>query len=133
MDGKGGYEIEFRDVCFKYPSREMPVFLGLNFKIEKNSFVAFVGPTGCGKSTIINLLERYRRLHMLLHVIIFTNLNRFYSVGIGSIHINGKNLDTLDVEAYRRDIALVPQEPMIFKGILCSPSYRVRSDNITLY
>ena len=54
----GGMKIELRDVCFKYPSRETPVFKGLNLTIEKGQFAALVGASGCGKTSIISLLER---------------------------------------------------------------------------
>lgn len=55
---EGGMKIELRDVGFKYPSRETPVFKGLNLTIEKGQFVALVGASGCGKTSIISLLER---------------------------------------------------------------------------
>ena len=72
----GGIEIELKDVWFKYPTRDIPIFTGLNIKIEKGKFAALVGasgkycsdsfahkiltlPTGCGKTSIISLLERY--------------------------------------------------------------------------
>lgn len=57
-DCEGGMKIELRDVGFKYPSREAPVFKGLNLTIEKGQFAALVGASGCGKTSIISLLER---------------------------------------------------------------------------
>ena len=51
--------IEFRDVLFKYPTRENPIFKRMSFTIEPNQKVAFVGPSGSGKSTIYSLLYRF--------------------------------------------------------------------------
>ena len=58
-DTQGGVKIELKDVRFKYPTRETPVFKGLSFTIEKGQFAALVGASGCGKTSIISLLERY--------------------------------------------------------------------------
>ena len=58
-DADGGVKIEIKDLHFKYPSRNVPVFKGLNLTVEKGQFAAFVGPSGCGKTSIISLMERY--------------------------------------------------------------------------
>lgn len=96
--GKGGYEVEFRNVDFSYPTRDTPVFHNLSLKIEKGQFAAFVGASGCGKTTTISLLER------------------FYSVTGGEIFVNGKNLDSLEIESYRDVVSLVAQEPALYQG-----------------
>lgn len=57
-NSKGGAKIELTNVYFKYPSRETPVFQGLDLTIEKGQFAALVGASGCGKTSIISLLER---------------------------------------------------------------------------
>ncbi|OAA55388.1 ABC transporter, transmembrane domain, type 1 [Cordyceps fumosorosea ARSEF 2679] len=54
----GGVKIEFENVHFQYPTRDTPVFSGLNLTIEKGHFAALVGASGCGKTSIISLLER---------------------------------------------------------------------------
>ncbi|OLN87836.1 Multidrug resistance protein 1-like protein 1, partial [Colletotrichum chlorophyti] len=97
---KGGVRVELRDVHFKYPTRDVVVFEGLNLTIEKGQFAAFVGPSGCGKTTIISLLERFYDLEP----------NR------GAVLCNDVNINDLDVYDYRRNLSLVAQEPMLFRG-----------------
>lgn len=58
QDTDGGVKIDLRDVWFKYPTRDTPIFTGLNLTIEKGQFAALVGPSGCGKTSIVSLLER---------------------------------------------------------------------------
>ncbi|KXH45966.1 ABC transporter [Colletotrichum simmondsii] len=99
-ESEGGVRIELQDVHFKYPTRDVVVFEGLNLTIEKGQYAAFVGPSGCGKTTIISLLER------------FYDLNRNH----GSIFCNGVDINELDVYDYRRNLSLVPQEPIMFRG-----------------
>ncbi len=57
-NAQGGVKIELRNLKFKYPTRDTPVFNGLNLSIEKGQFAALVGASGCGKTSIISLLER---------------------------------------------------------------------------
>ncbi|PMD39974.1 hypothetical protein L207DRAFT_428418 [Hyaloscypha variabilis F] len=59
QDIEGGIKIELRDLWFKYPTRDIPIFTGLNLTIEKGKFAALVGSSGCGKTSIVSLLERY--------------------------------------------------------------------------
>ncbi|ORX91110.1 lipid A export ATP-binding/permease protein msbA [Clohesyomyces aquaticus] len=93
-----GCKLEFRNVGFQYPTRDVPVYRNLSFTIEPGQFVAFVGPSGCGKTTIISLLER------------------FYSVNTGSILINDQNITGLSLSHYRSLCGLVTQEPTLFDG-----------------
>lgn len=104
-DGSGA-SVEFRDVAFKYPSRDVPLFTGLNVDIKSGQFVAFVGPSGCGKSTLISLLER------------------FYDPAQGTILFNGQDINSLEVLSYRKLLSLVAQEPKMFEGSI--------HENITL-
>ncbi|KAG9231289.1 P-loop containing nucleoside triphosphate hydrolase protein [Amylocarpus encephaloides] len=97
-DTSGGVKIELKDVYFRYPTRDTPIFTGLNLTIEKGQFVGLVGASGSGKSTIVSLLER------------------FYEIQKGRILINGTNVADLDVKGYRRAISLVAQEPTLFQG-----------------
>lgn len=92
--------IEFDDVSFLYPSREVPTFLNLKFVIEKGQFIAFVGPSGCGKTTVVSLLER------------------FYEPVRGRILFGDRDIRTMDVSSYRKLLSLVSQEPKLFKGTI---------------
>ena len=58
-DSQGGMKIELENMHFSYPTRDVPVFQGLNLTIEKGQFAALVGASGCGKTSIISLLERF--------------------------------------------------------------------------
>lgn len=93
-----GARLEFRDVYFTYPTRDVPIFRGLSIDIEPGKFTAIVGPSGCGKTTIISLLEQ------------------FYHVQQGSIHFDGADIRHLDLATYRRQFSLVAQEPGLFQG-----------------
>eukprot|EP00331_Platyophrya_macrostoma_P007656 CAMPEP_0176430740 /NCGR_PEP_ID=MMETSP0127-20121128/14418_1 /TAXON_ID=938130 /ORGANISM="Platyophrya macrostoma, Strain WH" /LENGTH=1373 /DNA_ID=CAMNT_0017812657 /DNA_START=12 /DNA_END=4133 /DNA_ORIENTATION=+ len=93
-------DIEFRDVCFKYPTRERLVLDHINFKIHNGSKVALVGPSGCGKSTVIQLLQR------------------FYDVDSGEILIDGRNIQDYDISHLRKHFGTVSQEPVVFNGTI---------------
>jgi len=93
--------IEFRDVHFHYPSRpNVPILRGLSFKVRKGENVCLVGRSGCGKSTIISLLER------------------FYATTTGEILINGRPLSRLNTKKYRDKLALVGQETTLYQGTI---------------
>ncbi|KAK3375110.1 P-loop containing nucleoside triphosphate hydrolase protein [Podospora didyma] len=110
--------IEFRDVHFRYPTRpEQPVLRGLNLSIQPGQYVALVGASGCGKSTTIALLER------------------FYDPLAGGIYVDGKEISSLNINDYRRYIALVSQEPTLYQGtirenILLGAPHEVSDDQI---
>ena len=87
-------DVEFRDVDFKYGKRG--IFNKFNLKIKKNQKVALVGHSGCGKSTLVNLLYR------------------FYDVDGGGILIDGKNIKDFKQESLRSEMAIVPQECVLF-------------------
>ena len=90
-------EIEFTSVNFKYPSRpDNPALSELDFKIRPGETVAFVGPSGAGKSTIFQLLLR------------------FYDPISGFVKVDGIDLKQLSRETFRKNIAVVPQDPIIF-------------------
>eukprot|EP01016_Furgasonia_blochmanni_P035226 TRINITY_DN3880_c0_g1_i16.p1 TRINITY_DN3880_c0_g1~~TRINITY_DN3880_c0_g1_i16.p1 ORF type:complete len:952 (+),score=286.58 TRINITY_DN3880_c0_g1_i16:120-2858(+) len=93
-------EIEFRNVSFKYPSRNQQVLKNISFKISAGDKVAFVGPSGCGKSTIIQLLQR------------------FYDPDEGEILIDGVSIKDYDLIHLRNQIGIVSQEPVLFNGTI---------------
>ncbi|KAI8896054.1 ATP-binding cassette transporter ABC4 [Globomyces pollinis-pini] len=91
--------IELRDVEFTYPSRpDIQVLKKMNLIIHPGSTVALVGQSGSGKSTIVQLLER------------------FYDVDSGSVLIDGKPIKSLHIKTLRQMIGLVSQEPTLFEG-----------------
>ena len=92
-DVKG--HVEFKDVVFGYKEDE-PVLKGVSFTIEPGQKLAIVGATGAGKSTVINLL------------------NRFYDIWEGSILLDGKNIKTLTLDSLRGSMALVLQDVFLF-------------------
>ncbi|KAG7046394.1 multidrug resistance protein [Colletotrichum scovillei] len=91
--------IEFRDVTFAYPSRpNRSVLHGLNLKILRGQSVGIVGASGCGKSTIVALLER------------------FYDIDSGQLLVEGTTIRDLDVQFHRSRIGLVSQDTALFQG-----------------
>lgn len=92
---KGG--IEFSHVSFSYLPAE-PVLSDVSFTVEPGQTVALVGPTGGGKTTVINLLLR------------------FYDVQAGTVFLDGADVREITQASLRSNIALVPQEPFLFSG-----------------
>jgi len=93
-------EIVFKDVWFKYPNRNNWVLKNLNMTISAGTSVAFVGGSGCGKSTIIQLIER------------------FYDVQKGEILIDGVNIKEYNLGHLRSKIGIVFQEPTLFDSTI---------------
>ncbi|KAK0609391.1 ABC multidrug transporter Mdr1 [Immersiella caudata] len=94
----GGTAIEFRDISFSYPFRpEVPILQNLNLKIARGENVCLVGRSGCGKSTVISLVER------------------FYDTTTGDILIDNTPLTLLDINKYRQKLALVSQETVLYQ------------------
>ena len=96
--------ITFANVSFSYPSRPSQMVLNnLNLKIPPGSTVALVGKSGGGKSTVINLIQR------------------FYDPTKGAILIDDQNLEDMDMERHRLQIGSVTQDPVLFSGyVSCS-------------
>ncbi|HEU5406903.1 MAG TPA: ABC transporter ATP-binding protein [Nitrospira sp.] len=91
--------VQVEGVNFSYDTRH-PVLSNLSFEAKPGELVAFVGPTGAGKTTVINLLHR------------------FYDPTEGRITIDGKDLRHVTLESWYRQIALVPQETILFGGTI---------------
>jgi len=89
--------IEFRDVAFRYTDREK-VLENFHLNIEAGETVALVGHTGAGKSSIARLISRS------------------YEFQAGCITVDGQDIRTLDLDAYRRHVGIVPQMPFLFSG-----------------
>lgn len=93
--------IEFKNVEFHYASRpDLPIIRGLDFSANAGQQIALVGPSGAGKSTVVSLLLR------------------FYQPIKGSIEIDGKNYLSYDLNALRSQMAIVPQEVILFGGTI---------------
>lgn len=94
-------KIEYRNVAFSYPSRpDMEVLRGINFEVKSGEKIGLVGYSGAGKSTIIQLLMRY------------------YKLMGGEILVDGKNINEYNLTELRKNIAIVPQEVMLFGGTI---------------
>lgn len=91
--------VRFEDVGFAYDSRA-PVLSHLSFEAKPGEVIAIVGPTGAGKTTVVNLLHR------------------FYDPTEGRIMIDGYDLKQVTVESWYRQLALVPQETILFGGTI---------------
>jgi len=91
--------IRFQDVHFRYPTRpNVRVLRGLSFKVEPGTYTALVGASGSGKSTVIQLIER------------------FYNPWAGQIYFDDDLISELNLQEYRQQIALVSQEPTLYSG-----------------
>ena len=93
-------EIQFEDASFCYKDGESPVFEHLNLAIEAGKTIAFVGESGAGKTTILNMVIGF------LHA---TD---------GRVLIDGQDIEGLDLAGYRSHIAVVPQVPILFSGTI---------------
>ncbi|NWZ99491.1 MDR1 protein, partial [Nesospiza acunhae] len=90
-------EIEFRNIHFSYPSRpDVKILKGLNLKVQTGKTIALVGASGCGKSTTVQLLQR------------------FYDPDQGEITLDGRDIRTLNTKWLRENIGIVSQEPVLF-------------------
>lgn len=92
-------EIEYKDVCFSY-TKEKQILNHINLKVKKGEKIAFVGNSGGGKTTIVNLLPR------------------FYEIQSGSISIDGHNIQDVTLHSLRDNIAIVFQDNFLFSGTI---------------
>jgi ATP-binding cassette, subfamily B, bacterial len=93
--------IELKNVRFRYPTREdIEVLKGVNLTIKSGQKIALVGTSGAGKSTIMQLILR------------------FHQATEGSIFVDGKDMQSYDISDYRQNLALVPQEVLLFGGTI---------------
>ena len=94
--------LEFSHVDFKYPGAEQNVLSDIDFKVEPGKTTAIIGSTGCGKSTLVNLIPR------------------FYDVTGGQITLDGKDIRRISMEELREEIGFVPQKGVLFSGTIAS-------------
>lgn len=106
-------EIEFKNVSFKYPGAEENVISNISFKANKGDTVAFIGTTGSGKSTIVNLIPR------------------FYDATSGEVLIDGVNIKDLSLETVRDKVSYVPQRALLFSGTILD-NMKMGSDNVSV-
>lgn len=104
--------VEFRDVSFKYPDAEECVIEHVSFKANRGDSVAFIGSTGSGKSTLINLVPR------------------FYDVTEGQILVDGVDVRAYDVHALRDKLGYISQRAVMFSGSVQNNVAFGQGDNI---
>ena len=92
--------ITFENVDFKYKDSDEKILKNINFNVKKGETMAFVGNSGGGKSTLVNLIPR------------------FFDVSNGAIKIDGVNIKDYDVKSLRKNIGIVPQETFLFSGTI---------------
>ena len=97
--GRAEGAIRFEGVHFEYPGRE-GTLSDISLDVQPGQVVAIVGPTGAGKTTLMNLIPR------------------FYDAQRGRVLIDGHDVRTLTLESLRRQISMVPQEPVLFSGTI---------------
>ncbi len=90
--------VEFRDVTFSYPNAEEPVLKNISFFAQPGETTAIIGSTGCGKSTLINLIPR------------------FYDVTSGQVLVDGVDVRHVTQRALREKVGYVPQKSVLFSG-----------------
>lgn len=92
-------EVEFRDVVFGYEP-DIKILNGVSFKVKPGQSIALVGPTGAGKSTIVNLISR------------------FYDIDSGSVSIDGYEVSDVTISSLRGQMGIMLQDPFIFSGTI---------------
>lgn len=108
--------VEFSQIYFSYPTRpSVPVLNCLNLLVQKGKTIALVGSSGCGKSTIVQLLER------------------FYDPSYGQVSVDGVEIKNMDLRALRMQIGIVSQEPNLFdRTIAENIAYGANFQNVSL-
>ena len=91
--------VVFKDVCFEY-EKDTPILENINMNIKSGEKIALVGPTGAGKTTIVNLLSR------------------FYRIKSGEILIDGVNINDVTLKSLRKEIGVMLQDPFVFSGTI---------------
>lgn len=110
-EGKEEGTVEFKNVSFKYPDAEEYMLENISFKANKGETIAFIGSTGSGKSTLINLVPR------------------FYDATEGEVLVDGVNVKDYKIESLNNIIGYIPQKAVMFSGTVSSNvSYGEKND-----
>ncbi len=104
--------IEFKDVTFTYAGSKEPCLTNISFKLNKGETLGIIGPTGCGKTTLINLIAR------------------FYDTDSGAVLINGKDVKEYSKEDLAKIVSVVPQKAALFKDSIAN-NLRVGKKDVT--
>jgi len=121
IDGLSG-KIEFKDVFFTYPTRDAPVLGGLSFEVNPGETVALIGQSGSGKSTAIQLLERFYEIVRVSKQVAADDDGKAFKIAVegagsaGKVYIDGVDLTELDLMWFRSNVGIVEQEPTLFSG-----------------
>ncbi len=115
FDGKTKVKgkLEFKNVSFRYPDAEMNVLENINFTVNKGETIAFIGSTGSGKSTLVNLIPR------------------FFDASFGEIFIDDVNIKDYTKEALNSKLGFVPQKGILFSGTV-EENVKYGAPNISL-
>ena len=98
--GEASGEVEFKNVCFTYPGGSGEVLSDISFKANKGETVAFIGSTGSGKTTLVNLIPR------------------FYDASAGEVLVDGVNVRDYDLDTLYSKISYVSQKAVMFSGTI---------------
>ena len=114
FDGKTSVQgkLEFRNVSFRYPDAEMNILEDINFTVNKGETIAFIGSTGSGKSSLVNLIPR------------------FFDASFGEILIDDVNVKEYSKNALNAKIGFVPQKGVLFRGTV-EENVKYGADNIS--
>jgi len=108
------FDIEFKNVSFKYNKKSENVLTNISFKVRQGETIGIIGSTGCGKSTLVNLIPR------------------LYDVTEGEILIGGSNVKNIKLDVLRDNIGVVLQESILFSGTI-EDNLKFGNKNATKY
>jgi ATP-binding cassette subfamily B protein len=107
-------EIEFKNVSFTYPNTGIEALKNLSFKLKKGDTLAIVGKTGSGKSSVLNLMMRQ------------------YDCNSGEILVDGKNIKNINLDAFREQSGVVPQDVFLFSDSIANNlTFGLKSNQVT--
>ncbi len=101
-DSNSNSFIEFKDVTFTYAGSKEPCLSNISFELNKGEMLGIIGPTGCGKTSLVNLIPR------------------FYDVDSGAVLINGKNVKDYSKQELGDIVSIVPQKAALFKDTIAN-------------